>query len=168
MRISSVDQITSAVWRSTKGVVVIVTVVVCAAWAAVTAVVVVLVFVGIAYAKIHKPVDFLDNQIAHYDEAIRLAPESAELYGDRGFAYYGKRDYDRAVADYSEAIRVGPENARMIFWAYNNRGLAYADNRDYARAIADYDEAIKLQPLFSAVARKNRDRALAAILTSPK
>jgi hypothetical protein len=70
---------------------------VCAAWAAVTVGVVALVFAGITYDKIYKPVDFADDLIAHCDKAIRLAPESAELYNDRGFASYGKRDYDRAI-----------------------------------------------------------------------
>jgi hypothetical protein len=85
--------------------------------------VVALVFAGITYDKIHKPVDFADDRIAHCDKAVRLAPESAELYNDRGFACCGKRDD--------------------------------------ARAIADYDEALTLDLLF-AVARKNRDCALAA------
>jgi hypothetical protein len=50
---------------------------------------------------------------------------------------------------------------------YNNHGSAYASKRDYARAIVDYHEALTLQSLFS-VARKNRERALTAILMPPK
>jgi tetratricopeptide (TPR) repeat protein/DNA-binding winged helix-turn-helix (wHTH) protein len=82
------------------------------------------------------------RKIADYDEAIRRDPKSAAAFYNRGDAYQGARDFDRAIADYSEAIRLDPKLAR----AYWNRGRAYGSKRDQDRAIADYDEAIGLDP----------------------
>jgi tetratricopeptide (TPR) repeat protein len=61
---------------------------------------------------------------------------------NRGSAYYGKGDVDRAIADYSETIRLDPKSAL----AYNDRGGAYFDKGALDRAIADFNEAIKLDP----------------------
>jgi tetratricopeptide (TPR) repeat protein len=83
-----------------------------------------------------------DRAIADYDEAIRLNPEDADAYSNRGNAYFHKGDFDRAITDYDEAIRLNPEFAD----AYHNRGSAYFHKGDSDRAIADYDEAIRLNP----------------------
>jgi len=64
-------------------------------------------------------------------------------FNDRGAAYIGKREYDRAIQDYDEAIRLVPSYAR----AFNNRGAAYMDKREYDFAIRDFDQAIKLRYL---------------------
>jgi tetratricopeptide (TPR) repeat protein len=32
----------------------------------------------------------------------------AAAYNNRGFAYYGKKDYDRAIADCEAALRIEP------------------------------------------------------------
>ena len=60
------------------------------------------------------------SPIADYSEAIRLDPKNAVAYGNRGMAYYGNSDLDRAIADFDEAIRLDPKDAT----AYNNRGAA--------------------------------------------
>jgi tetratricopeptide (TPR) repeat protein len=39
-------------------------------------------------------------------------------YNNRGLAYYGKTDYDRAIADYDKAIDVNPRYVS----AYIDRG----------------------------------------------
>ena len=49
-----------------------------------------------------------DRAIADYDEAIRLNPEVATAFNNRGNAYADKHLYDRAIADYDEAIRLNP------------------------------------------------------------
>ncbi len=92
-----------------------------------------------------------DAQIADYDEAIRLKPDYAAAYNNRGFAYNEKGQYDRAIADYDKAIRLNPD----YVLAYYNRGNAYYHKGQTDRAIADYDKAIRLKPDF-ADAYKNR------------
>lgn len=83
-----------------------------------------------------------DQTIHKLDEAIRLDPENATAYHNRGYAYRQKGEYDKAIADYDKAIELAPEDAI----AYRNRGIAYAEKGEYDKAIADYDEAIRLDP----------------------
>jgi tetratricopeptide (TPR) repeat protein/predicted small secreted protein len=83
-----------------------------------------------------------DRAIADFTQAIRLDPNNAKAYTERGDAYADKGDSERAIADYTQAIRIDPNYA----WAYNNRGLSYNDKGEYDRAIADYTQAIRLDP----------------------
>lgn len=83
-----------------------------------------------------------DLAITDYTEAIRLNPDYAEAYVNRGLAYTQTGDDDKAIADYTAAIHLKPDFAE----AYINRGYAYGQRRDYDKAIADCDEAIRLKP----------------------
>ena len=80
-----------------------------------------------------------DQAIADYTEAIRLNPEYAEAYCNRGVAYWEKGNDDKAIADFTEAIRLNPEYAR----AYQNRGVAYGKKGENSKAKSDYDQAKK-------------------------
>ena len=88
------------------------------------------------------------------------------VYNNRGYVYFAKKDYARAIADYDRAIKVDPKDALI----YHNRGLAYSDTRDFDRAIADFSEAIKLDPNYAVAlnkrgiayyAKRDYDRAIA-------
>jgi tetratricopeptide (TPR) repeat protein len=69
----------------------------------------------------------------------------AKAFGNRGNAYFGKGQYDRAIEDYDQAIRLNPNYA----FAFHGRGLAYAFKGQYDRAIEDYDQAIRIIPNFA-------------------
>ena len=84
----------------------------------------------------------MDRAIADYTQAIRLDPNDAFAYNNRGITYKNKGDYDRAIADYTQALRLDPNDAAV----YNNRGVAYADKGHLDRAIADYTQALQLDP----------------------
>ncbi|GHU88878.1 hypothetical protein FACS189476_06760 [Spirochaetia bacterium] len=83
-----------------------------------------------------------NQAIAHYDEAIRLDPNNAVAYTNRGIAYSYKDDYNKAIADFTQAIRLDPNNAL----AYYNRGGNYYNAVNYNKAIADFTQAIRLDP----------------------
>jgi tetratricopeptide (TPR) repeat protein len=86
-----------------------------------------------------------DRAIADYTTAIRLKPDYAEAYNDRGFACYLKGDAERAIADFTRAIELRPDYPK----AYNSRGVVYmAGGYGRAKAIADFDRAIALKPDF--------------------
>ena len=117
-----------------------------------------------------------DRALADYMEAIRLDPNYAQAFIDRGVSYYLKGDFEKAVADSSEAIRLNTTNSaafsnRAAAYSklkredlaladdneairrspdmadyYDNRGLTYAALHDYDRAIADFNEAIGREP----------------------
>jgi tetratricopeptide (TPR) repeat protein len=84
----------------------------------------------------------LDEKVRCYTEAIRLKPDFAEAYNNRGLARAAKGHLDGALRDYTEAIRLEPDFAE----AYNNRGLARADKGDLDGELKDYAEVIRLKP----------------------
>ena len=83
-----------------------------------------------------------DERIRFYTEAIRLKPDFAIAFHNRGLARYNKGDYDGALQDYTEAIRLKPDYAD----AFYSRGLARYNKGDYDGALQDYTEAIRLKP----------------------
>ncbi len=74
-----------------------------------------------------------------------IAPNDADAYNNRGFAYYLKQEYDRAITDYNKAIELDPKYAM----AYNNRGIAYFLKKEPDKSIADYSKAIEINPKYA-------------------
>ena len=99
-----------------------------------------------------------EEAIADYDQAIRIKPQDAIAYYNRGTAKGVLRKYEEAIADYNEAIRIDPQDAVV----YNNRGTAKGVLRKYEEAIADYNEAIRINPQY-AEAYYNRGNANVAL-----
>ena len=81
-----------------------------------------------------KAIEYLNN-------AIKLHPDFAEAYYNRGIAYEDLGQHQRAIEDYNKAIRFKTDFAE----AYCNRGVAYEDLGQHQRAIEDYNEAIRLK-----------------------
>ena len=84
----------------------------------------------------------MDRAIEAYSYAIKLNPNDAEAYNNRGVAYGERDDFDRATEDFAQAIQLNPSHAG----AYNNRGVAYLNKNDFNRAIEDYTKAMQLEP----------------------
>jgi tetratricopeptide (TPR) repeat protein len=62
------------------------------------------------YAYDHKG-DY-DRAIADYTQVIKLDPNDAVAYYNRGRTYsYEKGDYDRARADWTKALQLNPNDA---------------------------------------------------------
>lgn len=80
--------------------------------------------------------------LQHYDEALRLEPNSAAAYAGRAAIRVHQQQYEDAVADSSVAIRLDPNNAE----AYGARAAASMGLGRYADAIRDADTAIALKP----------------------
>jgi tetratricopeptide (TPR) repeat protein len=84
-----------------------------------------------------------DLAIKDFTEAIRLNPNLAVAYIERGVAFFfGKNDPNHAITDYNQALKLDPNSAR----AYAMRGIAYDKKEDFDRAISDYTQTIKLSP----------------------
>ena len=87
----------------------------------------------------------IDRAVSTYSDAIKLKPDHAAAYNNRGIAHTFKRELDQAITDYSKAIvleELEPELAR----AHNNRGNTYQNKGQVDKAIEDYTEAVKLTP----------------------
>jgi tetratricopeptide (TPR) repeat protein len=82
-----------------------------------------------------------DRAIADYDEGIRLNPNNAAAFRNRGFVNSRRQRYDRAIQDFDEAIRLDPNVAA----SFSGRAYALRFVGQYERAIADYRKALTLQ-----------------------
>lgn len=94
-----------------------------------------------AYFKLQN----LETALADCSEAIRLLPETAGAYSNRGAVYRALGEYSKALQDYDEAVRLDPDSAIT----YNNRGVAYLNIGQYDRAIEDHSHALDLDPGFA-------------------
>ena len=83
-----------------------------------------------------------EKAIGHYTKAIRLKPDLAEAYNNRGNAHGNKGDVDAAIQDYTKAIDSNPQYAE----AYYNRGVAHGNKGDVDAAIQDFNKAIDSNP----------------------
>jgi tetratricopeptide (TPR) repeat protein len=88
-----------------------------------------------------------DNQgaIIAYNEAIRLNPNLAEAYNNRGIVRDELGDKPGAIDDYNLAIQFNPNLAE----AYNNRGIVRDELGDKPGAIDDFNLAIKINPNYA-------------------
>ncbi len=80
--------------------------------------------------------------ISAYGKALRLKPDFADAYINRGNALSQLGQHEAALTDYDKALRLNPDLAE----AYLNRGVAQADLGQYEKALADYNEALRLKP----------------------
>lgn len=97
-------------------------------------------------------------------------------YSERGKAYAGIEQYNKATADFTMVLKLKPQNSlahairgsiyretqeynkaiadfteaikldSQTSFAYTGRGIAYRETREYSKAIADYTKAIELDP----------------------
>ena len=81
-----------------------------------------------------------EEQVRFYTEAIRLQPDYASAFYNRGQIRYNEGDLDGALSDYNDAILLKPDFAE----AFNTRGNARKDKGDLDGAFVDFDEAILL------------------------
>lgn len=96
----------------------------------------------LALSYVHGVAGRFDEAIAAVDTAIRLNPEHATAYANRGLAYINKGDLDRALADFNRAIEIAP-----IPVSLRNRADAYRKLGNIAAAEADEREAARLESL---------------------
>jgi tetratricopeptide (TPR) repeat protein len=99
------------------------------------------------YADILRENEKCDVALDHYDRAIKLTPDRALLYLNRGLCLAEQGEDARSNADFQEVVKRDVNNAAgyaALAWSVMAR-LSLA-NRDYDRAIANYGEAIKLDP----------------------
>lgn len=95
-------------------------------------------FIGLTFQEKGK----YGEAIKHYDKAIRINPQHAVVYNNRGAANGVLGKHKEAIVDYDEAIRIGPQDDK----AYYNRGNAKKALDQCSQAIADYDRAIGINP----------------------
>ncbi|NMG09484.1 tetratricopeptide repeat-containing serine protease family protein [Brasilonema sp. UFV-L1] len=94
--------------------------------------------------------------IADLSEAIRLNPNYALAYYNRGNVRRELGDKQAAIADYNQALRINPNYTD----AYYGRGYVRSDLGDKQGAIADYNQALRINPNYANI-YQNRGNARA-------
>ena len=91
--------------------------------------------------------------IESFDEAIRIKPDYAEAWYDKGKVLVLLRRHMEAVKAFDEAIRIKPDYAEAWYdkgvsineaWKYTN--LSINDRLEMGDAIKAFDEAIRIKP----------------------
>ena len=88
-----------------------------------------------------------DKRIATCTKLIERSTDNlslADLYNDRGAAFAGRGDRERALADFTRAIKLDDGSSAP----YVNRGDLFYRMGKLNQAVADFDAALKLQPSF--------------------
>lgn len=78
--------------------------------------------------------------LSAYDAAIRLDPQLAEAYNNRGIVKFELGQFSSAIEDYTRAIQLKAN----YFEALNNRGNAYIMTEQFQNAERDLRMALKL------------------------
>ena len=92
-----------------------------------------------ARARKHLGRGQLSEAVLDLTEAIRLKPDHAEAYNQRGLVYRRLEQYAEAIEDYTEAIRLANDE---IPDPYFKRGQAYNGKGWLGHALRDYNQAI--------------------------
>jgi len=80
--------------------------------------------------------------IEFLSKAIKINPQFAPCYNNRGIALKELKRLDEALASYDKAISIKPDYAE----AYYNRGNALKELKRLDEALASYDKAISIKP----------------------
>ena len=96
--------------------------------------------------------------IASYEKALKIHPEMADTWNNRGVVLTRLQKYEDAIASYDRALQIRPEYPD----AWNNRGVCLLELQQYQEAIVSYEQAIKVKPDY-ADAWNNRGVSLAKL-----
>ena len=108
-------------------------------------------------AEVRSRQNRIDEAIAHYSEAVRLAPDEAEWQVNLGLLLVQKGEMARAAESFERAVRLRPQDAE----SYNNLGAMLARLGRLPEATAAYTRALEIRPQY-ALARRNLGLALAS------
>jgi len=97
-----------------------------------------------------------EEALAASEQALRLDPNYAIAYHNKGTALYDLERYEEALAAFEQALRLDPNYAL----AYNGKGAALADLKRDEEALAAYEHVLRLNPSY-APAYSNKGATLA-------
>ena len=79
-----------------------------------------------------------NEEVADWNNTIKLDPSNAHAYYNRGVSYYVRGETEKALADYNKAIELNIKYAS----AYVDRGSIYDRRGETEKALADYNKAV--------------------------
>ncbi|NJP19470.1 MAG: tetratricopeptide repeat protein, partial [Hydrococcus sp. CRU_1_1] len=78
--------------------------------------------------------------LADYNQALKLNPNDATAYYNRGLLYANQQKWELALADYNQALQLNPNYAN----AYYNRGIVRYQMGDRQGSIQDLQKSAEL------------------------
>jgi tetratricopeptide (TPR) repeat protein len=87
-----------------------------------------------------------EEALAAYEQALRLDPNYAVAYSNKGLALNQLKRYEEALAACEQTLRLDPNYAGT----YNNKGWALNGLKRNEEALAAYEQAIRLDPNYAA------------------
>ncbi|MEA1949708.1 MAG: tetratricopeptide repeat protein [Thermodesulfobacteriota bacterium] len=93
-----------------------------------------------AFSLLHKDMADHMKALELLNRAIKLNPNDAINYNNRGVALYKLGRYQQAIKDFNQAIHLDPND----LYAYNNRGNTYYEFGKKNRACDDWRKACDL------------------------
>jgi len=103
-----------------------------------------------------------ESAMKDFDEAVRINPDIAEIYVNRGAALILLSRFDEAMTDLNKSLEMGTSEPKH---SYYNRALAREFLGDIKGAYFDYKKALELDPEFAAA--KNELKRF-TVVTAPK
>lgn len=97
---------------------------------------------GILRARI----DDTAGALSDYDTALRLKPDLAEGYIDRGANFISLKRYQAALDDLNKGLTLGANEPHI---AYYDRAIVHESLGNIRAAYEDYKKAVELQPDFA-------------------
>jgi tetratricopeptide (TPR) repeat protein len=86
-----------------------------------------------------------DEAVAHYQQALRIAPEYPETRVNLGNVFFRDGNIPAAIAQFEQALATSPDYAQ----AHNNLGSALFQMGHLPEAIAHYQQALQINPNFA-------------------
>ena len=86
----------------------------------------------------------IEEAIAHYQSALRIAPRYVKAWNNLGIAYEESDRNAKAIEMYQEALRLDPNDAET----WNNLGSAYGKSGQTAKAIEAIRQALRIDPAY--------------------
>src|SRR5262249_15585352 len=83
-----------------------------------------------------------DEALAAYDQAVKLKPDFAEAFTNRGYVLHALRRYDEALASYDRALALKPDDPETL----SSRGNTLIELKRISDALASYERALAIAP----------------------
>lgn len=94
-------------------------------------------------ATLHERPEHAQEALEAYNMAIRINPEDAIAYNDRGWLYFDVFDNaDLALNDFNEALRLDPDDVFPLA----NRAMVYASMGAFTESLNDWNRVLGMQP----------------------
>ena len=99
-----------------------------------------MVFLVVCAFLSYRQIKTWENGETLWTHAINNLEATTLPYGNRGFYFRGKKEYQKALLDYNSAIKLNSSKGDL----FNSRGKTYFDMNNVAPAVEDYRRAIAL------------------------